>query len=100
MTDSNEPREGEVKCWGFVTGAVNPLLKASRQAVDYIAKQQGFLAVHLPTPDKTLWVFDTENNAKMAKNLAEANGIICGREVVSFFVEKKYLKEAKDRKKR
>lgn len=91
MSDNDQPREGEIKCWGFGTGAVDPFKKASRQAAKYISKQPGFLAVHLPDARHTLWVFDTENNAKKAKNLATAKGIVCGREVVSFFVEKKYL---------
>ena len=90
---TREKRDDEVECWGFGTGAVDPFKKASRKAAEYITKMEGFLAVHLPDTWHTLWIFDSENNAKKAKNLAEAKGIKCGREIAKIYVEKRYLEK-------
>jgi hypothetical protein len=67
--------------WTVATGCVNPLKEASRQAVDFIKKLDGFVAVHPEYPCGILWLFDSENNAKGARNLMEAQGIQCGRNI-------------------
>lgn len=71
--------------WSVATGNVNPLLKASREAVKYIQTLEGFVAVH-PTPnwEGTLWLFDSENNAKGARNLLRAKGVKCGNNICRF----------------
>lgn len=81
----------ESKVWFFCTGKVNPLIKASSQAVKYISKQKGFLGVYPYNERGTLWIFNTENNAKIARNKAEAKGIVCGG-VGNGYVDEKYLK--------
>lgn len=68
------------KGYTVATGNVNPLLKRSREAVKYIKTLEGFVGVH-PTPYGTLWIFDTKNNAKGARNLMEYNGIQCGTNI-------------------
>lgn len=60
------------------TGNVDFLKKSSRDAVKYISQLEGLMGVHPMPPKGTLWIFDTENNAKKAKNKMEANGIQCG----------------------
>ena len=71
--------------WSVATGNVNPLMKRSREAVKYIQSLDGFVAVH-PTPDYqgTLWLFDSENNAKGARNLLKAKGVECGKNICRF----------------
>ena len=91
MIKRDKPLDNEVECWAFGTGRINPLMKRSRQAVEYIKSQPGFIGVHFPEPKHSLWIFDDENNAKKAKNLAEAKGIVCGKECVKMFVEKQYI---------
>lgn len=81
----------KVKIYCFGTGKINPLIKASRQAFKYISKQKGFLGAYPFGGRGTLWVFDTENNAKIAKNKAEAKGIVCS-DVGNRYVDEKYLK--------
>ena len=71
--------------WSVATGNVNPLVKKSRKASEYITSLEGFVAVH-PTPDYTgtHWFFDTENNAKGARNMMRAKGIHCGDNICRF----------------
>ena len=71
--------------WSVATGNVNPIMKRSREAVKYIQTLDGFVAVH-PTPDGrgTLWLFDSENNAKGARNLLRAKGVKCGSNICRF----------------
>ena len=72
--------------WSVATGNVNPLKKKSRIVVDCMRKQKGLVGVH-PTPNGTLWLFDSENNAKGARNMARTQGIICGENICRFKVE-------------
>lgn len=67
--------------WTVAVGNVNPFLKASREAVKIIKGLNGLVAVHPHYPDGTLLLFDSENNAKGARNLMEAKGIKCGRNI-------------------
>ena len=71
--------------WSVATGNVNPLYKASREAVKYVQTLDGFRAVY-PTPNRvgTLWLFDSENNAKGARNLMKSKGIKCGENICRF----------------
>ena len=71
--------------WSVATGNVNPFMKKSREAVKYIQTLEGFVAVH-PTPENrgTLWMFDSENNAKGARNLMRSKGIQCGNNICRF----------------
>ena len=86
-----ELKENEVRLWTVATGYVDPFKKASRDEVDFIKKLHGFIGVH-PVPGRgTLWLFDTENNAKIARNKMEGKGIVCGRSICDCGVDKKYL---------
>lgn len=77
-----KPKEGEI-LYSVATGHVNAFKKASRDAVKIICVQPGFVATH-PCERGTLWFFDTLNNAKGARNVARAEGIICGSNICKF----------------
>lgn len=81
----------EVKCYGIGTGAVNPLYKKSRDAVDFIKGLEGFKGVHTIPDGRNLWIFDTLNHAKVARNMMESKGIICGKEIGEVYVDEQYL---------
>lgn len=84
----------EVKLWAVGSGEVKPWIKASRDAVKYIKGLDGFRGVHIvPNDGRTMWLFDTLNNAKIARNLMESQGIVCGKHIVDVFVDEKYLAE-------
>ena len=67
------------KCYCIGTGSVDPFKNASREAAEFIKSQEGFLGVHIIPDKRILWVFDTLNNAKRAKNNIESKGIHCGK---------------------
>jgi len=86
----------EVECWTVATGNVSLLRKASRQAAKYIANLEGFVGVHIdPQGRGTVWLFNSENNAKKARNLMQGKGIKCGTNICQVFVDEKYLMEKK-----
>lgn len=49
-------------------------------------------------PRGTLLLFDTENNAKGARNVLRFNGVKCGDNICKAYVDKKYLEESKNGK--
>lgn len=83
----------ERKLWTVATGGVDPSKKESRQAAEYITKLHGFVGVHLMDIYHVLWLFDTENNAKIARNKMEGKGIQCGTNICDVYVDEKYLRE-------
>lgn len=82
----------ERKLWTVATGEVDPFKKASRDAVKFISTLHGFVGVH-PLDGYTIWLFDTENNAKIARNKMQGKGIVCGTNICDVYVDEKYLKE-------
>lgn len=81
----------ERKCYAIGTGRIDPWRKASREAVKYIKSLEGFQGVHILPDLKNLWIFDTENNAKRAKNNMESKGIQCGKNIGEIYVDENYL---------
>lgn len=67
--------------WTVATGNVNPFKKEGREAVKFIKRLKGLVAVHATYPHGTLILFDDLNNAKGARNLMEAKGIQCGQNI-------------------
>lgn len=70
--------------WSVATGDVNPLFKKSRKAAEYMRDQPGFVAIHPASPRGILWLYDSENNAKGARNMARTKGIKCGNNICRF----------------
>ena len=67
--------------WTVATGEVKIWRKESREAVQYIKTLEGLVGVH-PVPGRgVLWLFDSENNAKGARNLMQSKGIQCGTNI-------------------
>jgi len=80
------PQEGE-EMYSVATGVVNNLRKASREAVKVMCTQEGFVATHNVSGYGTLWFYDSENNAKGARNVARSFGIQCGDNICKFVFE-------------
>jgi len=69
------------------TGRLDPFRKASRTAVEYMSNLAGFVAVHAePKHGRLIWCYDSHNNAKVARNLAESHGIQCGANICRLVV--------------
>ena len=67
-----------MKAYTVAVGNFDPHNKKSRQAIKFIADLEGFIGFHPHYPDGTLCVFDSENNAKIARNRMDNEGIQTG----------------------
>ena len=70
--------------YSVATGQVNILMKRSRQAAEFMTKQKGFVAIHIVPDGRMLWLYETENAAKAARNKAQSKGIECGKNICRF----------------
>lgn len=84
-------RDNEISCWTVAVGNFVPFLKKSRLAIEFIKTLDGFVGVHPCPPRGTLILFRTESDAKIARNLMEAKGIVCGKNICECYVDKKYV---------
>ena len=88
----------EVKCWTVAVGNApmpwhsRKVKKSAKEALKYITKLDGFIGVHPHPPDGTLCIFDSENNAKRARNMMRSKGILTGTNICEVFVDEQYLK--------
>lgn len=82
--DRKDKKELPHYMWSVVTGRISLLNKASRQAVAFMTKCEGFCAIQMPDEWHTIFLYDSLNNAKGARNRAEANGIKCGKNICRF----------------
>ena len=92
-------RENETIVFTVGCGRMFPLItdkkkirKGIEEALDYIKKLEGFVGVHPVDLWHTLLLFDTENNAKRARNLLREKDVQCANYIVPILVETKYLK--------
>ena len=89
-------KENEVELWTVTVGNL-PILpkflqpKGVREAVALIKEQEGFVAIYPQYPWGTLLLFDTENNAKGARNILRFRGIQCGDNICKVYADKRYL---------
>lgn len=79
-----------MKAYTVAVGNINPLMRASRKAVKFIAKLDGLIGVHPHYPDGTLILFRTENDAKIGKNRMEAVGIHTGHNICECEIDDKF----------
>lgn len=70
-----------MKAWSVAVGNINPLQKASRDAVEYISKLEGFVGFYPHYPQGTLCFFKTENDAKRGRNKMNSKGILTGNNI-------------------
>lgn len=82
----NELNEGD-ELYSISTGKVVIWKKASREASKFISSQPGFKASHVTSYGGTLWLFDSLNNAKSARNMMKLCGIQVGYNICRFTYE-------------
>lgn len=96
----NQAKENEIEVWTVAVGNI-PLLprvlmpKGVTKAIKLIKEQKGLIGVTPMYPRGTLLLFDTENNAKGARNMLRFNGVKCGDNICQAFVDKRYLDGSK-----
>lgn len=88
-----EPKENEIAAWTVAVGRIPliPWRKGVKEAIKLIKEQEGFMAIHPVAGRGTLLLFDSENNAKGARNVLRFHGVQCGSEICKVFVDKRYL---------
>ena len=92
----SEKKENEIEVYTVAVGNL-PLLpkflmpKNVTKAIELIRDQEGLIGVTPMYPRGTLLLFDTENNAKGARNVLRFNGVKCGDNICKAFVDKRFL---------
>lgn len=95
-----ERKENEVSCWTVAVGNFKGLFgsrkqrKMERQIFGVLKEQDGFVGVHFAPPHGTLLLFDSEYNAKSARNVLRYYGVECGINICEVYVDKKYLRNS------
>ena len=74
--------------YSIATGMIDITRSSSRAAAEFIKSCEGFVAVHITTRG-VLWLFDSLNNAKIARNKCEGEGITVGKNIALFTADEK-----------
>lgn len=82
------PFEPGTDLYSIATGMIDITRSSSRAAAEYITSCEGFIAVHITTRG-ILWLFDSLNNAKIARNRCEGEGITVGKNIALFTADEK-----------
>ena len=72
----------------------------ARRYGDALIKARGFIAVSDHQPGSLAAIFETENDAKIARNLLEFSGAIVSRNVIECHVNADEIKAVKEKYKR
>ena len=73
-----------MELYSVATGNVDPLNTASREAVKFIKSLSGLIGVHPGSNRGTLWMFDSIDHARSAKNRMDEAGITTGTNICKF----------------
>lgn len=93
----SERKTDEVSCWTVAVGnfPFPPFMpKNTKKAIEYISRLDGFVGFHFCYPNGTLCLFESENDAKIARNLMKSKGIQTGKNICEVFVPKKDIEKA------
>lgn len=87
-----EKLENEVVVYTVAVGNLPVFAKKkTRKALRFIKGLDGFIGVYPYYPHGTLCFFRTLNQAKIAKNMMDAQGIATGFNITEAFIDKKYV---------
>lgn len=78
--------EPGTELYSVATGQLSLLRKRSRDAAKLMGEQDGFVTAHIVEDGRMMWFYATEADAKRARNVAESQGVQCGRNVCRFEV--------------
>jgi len=89
-----QKKDGEVKCWGFITSDADAVRNS-----EAIKAMHGLVGVHIANYGTGL-IFETENDAKIARNILEYEHCSVAREVQEVCIpEKEYQRAIENRRK-
>lgn len=99
MKKMNYTQEGKIdlnmKAWCFGIGLVD-----ATKYHEALTKARGFLAVSDHQPGSYAAIFETENDAKIARNILEFYGARVSRSVMECHVNEDEIKAVKEKNKR
>lgn len=72
--------------YSVATGLVTPGTPEADSMLTFARGQGGLKSVH-PTKDGILWMYDSLNHAKIARNILTAAGIRCGYNICRFRID-------------
>lgn len=84
---------GLKKYWTITIGnfqgpfALPSTKRKEKKIMNIIKEQEGFVGIHLHPPEGTLLLFKTENNAKKARNVLRAEGVLCGKNICEVYAD-------------
>lgn len=100
--ESEIPPYKEVKAYtvavpnlaGMIPGTLKQKhMKDTKKLLRYVKKLDGFIGIHPIPPRGTLLIFDTENNAKRARNLLDNDlKVQTGTNICEIFIPEQYAK--------
>lgn len=79
--------DDKIELWTVAVGNLPGPLASRRKKRDAMkvtklaSEQEGFVGIHLCPPSGTLLLYLTENDAKRARNVLRAEGVVCGNNV-------------------
>lgn len=77
---------------GTIPGTLKHM-KDTKKFLRYVKKLDGFIGIHPIPPRGTLLIFDTENNAKRARNLLDNDlKVQTGTNICEIFIPEQYAK--------
>ena len=83
-----------IDVWTVAVGNIPPfwfLRKRARKALNLVKEQEGLVGIYQEYPNGTLLLFDTENNAKGARNMLKYHGIECGVNICKVQIDEREL---------
>lgn len=69
--------------YSVATCPISFVNKRTKEVYDFMSKQEGFISIY-PAIGHTLFLYDTESNAREAKIIASSKGIQCGVNICRF----------------
>ena len=94
----DKKREDETIVFTVGIGRIIPLptdrrklRKAMEESIKYIKKLDGFIGVHPVDLWYNLLLFDSENKAKVGRNLLRAQGVQCSTYIFPILVKTKFV---------
>lgn len=90
----------EVKVYTVAIGnapmpwASRKVKERAKKAINFIKELDGFIGVNPQPPRGTLCLFRTENDAKIARNRMNAEGIRTGDNICECYIDERYVGDA------
>lgn len=91
--EKEKPREGEVEAWtvaigNLPSGFARKTVKTAKEVLNYAKNRPGFIGIKPCYPHGTLLLYETKDNAEMARKAMASRGIQVGNNICKVFIPK------------